>query len=122
MITRVIINNFKKLENVTFPVSQSLVIIGPNNSGKSTIFQALCLWEIGVRNYLLSKQKNDLDRRGFVVINRQDLLNSPISDARFLWRNKAVTEHSQDIKIQYVKFGNNILPPQPPLTYNPSHP
>jgi predicted ATP-dependent endonuclease of OLD family len=122
MITRVIINNFKKLENVTFPVSQSLVIIGPNNSGKSTIFQALCLWEIGVRNYLLSKQKNDLDKRGFAVINRKDLLNSPISDARFLWRNKAVTEHLQTIKTRHIKFSNNILPPQPPLTYNPSHP
>jgi AAA15 family ATPase/GTPase len=103
MITRVIINNFKKLENVEFPVSQSLVIIGPNNSGKSTIFQALCLWEIGVTNYLVAHRKNDLDRRGFVVINRRDLLNSPISDARFLWRNKKVTEHL-DKKTQHIKL------------------
>jgi AAA15 family ATPase/GTPase len=104
MITRVIINNFKKLENVEFPISQSLVIIGPNNSGKSTIFQALCLWEIGVTNYLVAHKKKDLDGRGFVVINRRDLLNSPISDARFLWRNKKVTEHSADIKTKHIKL------------------
>lgn len=103
MITRVLINNFKKLENVEFPLSQSLVIIGPNNSGKSTIFQALCLWEIGVTNYIIAHKKNDLDRRGFVVINRKDLLNSPISDARFLWKNKKVTEHL-DKKTQHIKL------------------
>ena len=104
MITKIIINNFKKLENIAFSVSQSLVIIGPNNSGKSTIFQALCLWEIGVTNYLVALTKNDLDRRGFVVINRKDLLNSPISDARFLWKNKKVTTSSKDKKTQHVKL------------------
>jgi AAA15 family ATPase/GTPase len=103
MLTKIIINNFKKLENVEFPLSQSLVIIGPNNSGKSTIFQALCLWEIGVTNYLVASKKNDLDGRGFVVINRRDLLNSPISDARFLWRNKKVTEYS-NIKTKHIKL------------------
>lgn len=111
MITRVIINNFKKLENVEFPISQSLVIIGPNNSGKSTIFQALCLWEIGVVNYLIAHKKNDLDRRGFVVINRRDLLNSPISDARFLWRNKKVTNYidkqTRHIKLEIAIQGEN---------------
>lgn len=103
MIKKIFINNFKKLENVSFPIAQSVVIIGPNNSGKSTIFQALCLWEIGVTNYLAAYRKNDLDRRGFVVINRRDLINSPISDARFLWRNKKVTEHSKDFKTQHIK-------------------
>jgi AAA15 family ATPase/GTPase len=103
MITKVVINNFKKLENITFSLAQSLVIIGPNNSGKSTIFQALCLWEIGVTNYLVAHKKNDLDRRGFVVINRKDLLNSPISDARFLWRDKKVTSHDNN-KTNHVKL------------------
>lgn len=104
MIKRISINNFKKLENVSFSISQSVVIIGPNNSGKSTIFQALCLWEIGVTNYLAAKQKKDLDGKGHVVINRRDLINSPISDARFLWRDKKVTEHSKDTKTQHIKL------------------
>jgi ABC-type cobalamin/Fe3+-siderophores transport system ATPase subunit len=104
MIKKVTINNFKKLENISFSVSQSVVIIGPNNSGKSTIFQALCLWEIGVINYLASSKKNDLDRNGFVVINRRDLINSPINDARFLWRNKKVTEYTEKTKTQHVNL------------------
>jgi ABC-type cobalamin/Fe3+-siderophores transport system ATPase subunit len=96
MITKVTIENFKKLERVEFPLSQSVVLIGPNNAGKSTIFQALCLWEIGVANYLQSYQKNDLNRLGAATINRKDLMNSPIADARFLWRNKQVTKKKRD--------------------------
>jgi len=92
MLTNVVIENFKKLGHISFPLSQSVVIIGPNNSGKSTIFQALCLWEIGVKNYISAYKKNDLNRQGAVTINRRDLLNSPISDARFLWKSKKVTQ------------------------------
>ena len=87
MIINVKIKNFKKLETISFPLSQSVVIIGPNNSGKSTIFQALCLWEIGVKNFISAYQRRDLNNKGAVSINRRDLLNSPIADARFLWKN-----------------------------------
>jgi ABC-type cobalamin/Fe3+-siderophores transport system ATPase subunit len=95
MLTHIKIENFKKLECVSFPLSSSVVIIGPNNSGKSTIFQALCLWEIGVKSYIAACQKNDLNRQGAVTVNRRDLLNSPISDARFLWKNKKVTQKNE---------------------------
>ena len=95
MLTRIKIENFKKLECISFPLSSSVVIIGPNNSGKSTIFQALCLWEIGVKSYISAYQRNDLNRQGAVTINRRDLLNSPISDARFLWKNKKVTKKNE---------------------------
>uniref|UniRef100_Q3APQ2 RecF/RecN/SMC N-terminal domain-containing protein n=1 Tax=Chlorobium chlorochromatii (strain CaD3) TaxID=340177 RepID=Q3APQ2_CHLCH len=94
MLTNITIENFKKLERISFPLSQSVVIIGPNNSGKSTIFQALCLWEIGVKNYIAAYQKNDLNRQGTITINRRDLLNSPIADARFLWKSKKVTQRN----------------------------
>jgi ABC-type cobalamin/Fe3+-siderophores transport system ATPase subunit len=104
MITKVSITNFKKLEKVNFATSQSVVIIGPNNSGKTTLFQALCLWEIGLTNYIAAYQKRDLNTKGFVVINRKDLLNSPISDARFLWRDKKVTEKAKDKPVSHIKL------------------
>ena len=88
MITKITINNFKKLENISFSLAQSVVIIGPNNAGKSTIFQALCLWELGVTKYLETYQKNDLNERGTATINRRDLVNTPIADGRFLWNNR----------------------------------
>ena len=104
MITNISITNFKKLENIEFTTSQSVVIIGPNNSGKTTVFQALCLWEIGVTNYIAAHKKNDLNRQGFIVINRKDLLNSPISDARFLWRDKKVTEKTKERPVSHIRL------------------
>lgn len=88
MLTNIKIENFKKLESISFPLSSSVVIIGPNNSGKSTIFQALCLWEIGVRNFIAAKDSKKLNKNNRVTLNRKDLLNSPIEDARFLWTGK----------------------------------
>ena len=93
MLTNIKIENFKKLGHISFSLAQSVVIIGPNNSGKSTIFQALCLWEIGVKNYISASQRRDLNK-GSVTLNRKDLLNSPISDARFLWKGKKVTKRN----------------------------
>jgi ABC-type cobalamin/Fe3+-siderophores transport system ATPase subunit len=102
MITSITIKNFKKLEKISFSLAQSVVLIGPNNSGKSTIFQALCMWEIGVTNYIKAYQKNDLNKRQAVIINRKDLLNSPISDARFLWRNRKVTQKSDTGHVKHI--------------------
>ena len=59
MLTKVSIHNFKKLEKVEFSLSQSVVLIGPNNAGKSTILQALCLWEVGVRNGIQTYTNSD---------------------------------------------------------------
>ena len=104
MITKVTIQNFKKLERVEFSLSQSVVLIGPNNAGKSTIFQALCLWEIGVTNFIEAQQKGALKRNEYVTINRKDLLNSPIADARFLWRNRQVTKKNGEGGTDHVRL------------------
>jgi len=99
MITRVTINNFKKLDKITFPLSQSVVIIGPNNSGKSTIFQALCLWEIGVVSFIQASNSNKLNKNKAVTLNRQSLLNSPIANMRFLWKDQKVAIGSNGKKV-----------------------
>jgi ABC-type multidrug transport system ATPase subunit len=88
MITNIKIKNFKKLENIYFPLSSSVVVIGPNNSGKSTLFQALCLWEIGVKNYIAAKTQGKLNKNDNVTVNRKDLVNSPVEDADFLWTKR----------------------------------
>ncbi len=104
MITKITIDNFKKLDNISFPISQSVVIIGPNNSGKSTIFQALCLWEIGVTNYMVAYKSEKLNKNNAVTLNRQSLLNSPIANMRFLWRDQKVGRQENGKKIE-IKLG-----------------
>jgi ABC-type cobalamin/Fe3+-siderophores transport system ATPase subunit len=91
MITNIRIENCKKLENISFQLSSSVVIVGPNNSGKSTVLQALCLWELGVKSYMAAYKRNYIKKTGRVTVNRRDLLNTPVLDARSLWRNMKVT-------------------------------
>lgn len=97
MLTKVSIHNFKKLEKVEFSLSQSVVLIGPNNAGKSTILQALCLWEVGVRNGIQTYFE-DNTIAGIVTLNRKDLLNSPINNTRNLWLKNITAENIQTIE------------------------
>ncbi|MDR0995637.1 MAG: AAA family ATPase [Tannerella sp.] len=116
MLTRLEIRNFKKLEDIAFSLSSSVAIIGPNNSGKSTIFQALCLWEIGLRNYLAAKAKDDL-KGDYVTINRKDLLNSPISDARFLWKKRKVTQYNKGKGTRHIPISIRLQGEQEGITW-----
>ena len=90
MITRVTINNFRKLKNISFSLAQSVVIVGPNNAGKSTIFQAMCLWEIGVKKYVEGIQTGVPGKETSVIINRKDLINTPVVDVKQLWNDRNV--------------------------------
>lgn len=104
MITKVKIVNFKKLEKISFDCSGSVVIIGPNNSGKSSVLQALTLWDVGLRKWSESKgiekiAKSKKQRTG-VAINRKDLLNIPVPSAKLLWNKlRAKTSKNETIKI-----------------------
>lgn len=89
MITKITINNFKKLEHISFEVGSPLVLVGPNNSGKTSILQAITLWEAGIRKWASlnnggSKNKKQGKRQG-ISINRKDLISLPIPSAKMLW-------------------------------------
>ena len=49
MLTRIQICNFKKLEDVNFELGKSVVLIGPNNSGKTAALQASALCDHALR-------------------------------------------------------------------------
>jgi predicted ATPase len=51
MLTRLRIKNFKRFGDADVELGQSVVFIGPNNSGKTTALQALALWDLGLRKW-----------------------------------------------------------------------
>jgi predicted ATPase len=55
MLTQLQIRNFKKLNNVEIELGNTVVFIGPNNSGKTTALQALALWKIGLRQWIAKR-------------------------------------------------------------------
>jgi predicted ATP-dependent endonuclease of OLD family len=47
MLTKLTIRNFKLFGEVEIELSDRVVFVGPNNSGKRSALQALALWSIG---------------------------------------------------------------------------
>ena len=93
MLTHIRIKNFKRLDDVEFELGNAVVLIGPNNSGKTTALQALALWDIGLRRWNEERKgKTSPEKRPGVTINRRDLLSIPIPGANLLWRDLHVRE------------------------------
>ena len=87
MLTRIRIKNFKKLEDVEIELGQAVVLIGPNNSGKTTTLQALALWDVGLRQWNAKRGGKSPEKRPGVTINRRDLIAIPVPVANLLWRD-----------------------------------
>ena len=88
MLTKLTIRNFKRFEDVDVDLGKSVVLIGPNNSGKTTALQALALWELGLRRWSEKRAgKSTAVQRQGVAINRRDLVALPVPTANLLWRD-----------------------------------
>ena len=88
MLTRISIRNFKCLGDVNIELGKAVVLIGPNNSGKTTALQALALWDIGLKRWNEKRKgKSSPEKRPGVTVNRRDLFPIPVPAANLIWRN-----------------------------------
>jgi ABC-type taurine transport system ATPase subunit len=93
MLTKLRIRNFKRFNDVEIDLGSPVVLIGPNNSGKTTALQALALWDIGLRLWTEKRSgKTTPEKRPGVTINRRDLIAVPVPDANLLWRDLHVRD------------------------------
>jgi ABC-type branched-subunit amino acid transport system ATPase component len=93
MLTRLHVRNFKCLDDVDIELGQSVVFIGPNNSGKTVALQALALWDVGRRKWQERRRGQKVpEQRPGVTINRRDLLAIPVPHANLLWRDLHVRD------------------------------
>lgn len=89
MLTKLTIRNFKLFDEVDLELGDRVVLIGPNNAGKTTALQALALWDVGVRRWVEKRGTGMVPRkkRSGVTINRRDLIGVPVPTANLLWRD-----------------------------------
>ncbi len=91
MLTKMIINNFKRFKNIEVELGNIVVLIGPNDSGKTSALQALSLWHVGLRQWNAKRKgTTSPEKRPGVAINRSDLVAVPVPSANLLWRGLRV--------------------------------
>lgn len=108
MITRFAIKNFKRIGDLELDLSSRVALVGPNNSGKTTLLQAFTIWDIGLRKWASQRNGSKARTRTGVTINRNDLLSTPIPSALLLWkdlhvRKKELKENGK-IGTQNIRF------------------
>jgi predicted ATPase len=91
VIRRVVLRNFKRFDQVTFDIPGHLVLAGPNNTGKTTLLQALAAWHHALSQW---RQGGSHQRyRGGVLrrhaIGRSDFSAVPVRALDMLWHNRS---------------------------------
>ena len=115
MVTRLRLRNFKRFGEADVELGKAVVLIGPNNSGKTTVLQALALWSIGLRRWNEKRQgKRSPEKRPGVTVNRRDLISIPVPNANLLWRDLHVRNveraeggkpRTQNVRIEVIVEG-----------------
>jgi predicted ATPase len=89
MIERVIIRRFKRFAEVTFDLPGHIVLAGPNNTGKSTVLQAIAAWDLALNRW---KQLNDFQRHfgnyTRAPVTRQTFSAVPLRTFDLLWKDR----------------------------------
>lgn len=113
MINRVVVKNFKKFGRADFKTKDHLVIAGPNNSGKTTLLQAIAVWsEIAS---IWRRHRPDISREEdgnypSINLNLLSFYSVPLADFDHLWKDKNV-QHPASIWLHTNewKIGFEIL-------------
>lgn len=86
MISKVVLKRFKRFDEVTFELPGHIVLAGPNNTGKTTLLQAIAAWGLALNRW---KQLNDYQRHGGsytkAPIARQAFSAVPLRSFDLLW-------------------------------------
>jgi ABC-type taurine transport system ATPase subunit len=107
MLTRLVVRNFKLFHEVDIELGDRVVLVGPNNSGKTSVLQALALWSAGVRRWAEKRGDGNVPKeRAGVTINRRDLIAVPVPAANLLWRDLHVREGYREAEKQKTR---NVL-------------
>jgi energy-coupling factor transporter ATP-binding protein EcfA2 len=103
MLTRLTIRNFKLFNEVDLELGDRVILVGPNNAGKTSALQALALFDAGVKRWSEKRGSGDVpEKRPGVTINRRDLITVPVPTANLLWRDLHTQESSRDTGTQKI--------------------
>ena len=93
MIRVVRIRGFKRFREVEFRLPGHVVLAGPNNTGKTTVLQAIASWSLAFQRW---RELDDFNpRRGYTraPIARQAFVSVPLGSFDWLWKDRRYSGH-----------------------------
>ncbi|MBF0554033.1 MAG: AAA family ATPase [Nitrospirae bacterium] len=98
MITELTIRNFKGISDQTYTFTKFDLLVGRNNSGKSTILQAMAIWQYCVDAFRRSKQK----KSGSIQIVLPNFTALPLPEFNLLWKGRYIARQQKFILIEII--------------------
>ena len=104
MIHKLILKNFKSIKHETFEFNNFDLIVGANNSGKSTVLQALAIWQYCIDQFILSKRTKSKRTKGKngIQIVLPNFTALPLPEFNLLWTEK--TNQEKDNPVIYIEI------------------
>ena len=84
MITRLTLRNFKNVGDQTYDFTRFDLLVGRNNSGKSTVLQALAIWQYCVDEFHRSARRGS---KGIQVV-LPNFTALPVPEFNLLWKDR----------------------------------
>jgi AAA15 family ATPase/GTPase len=103
MITRLTLRNFKSVGEQVYDFTQFDLLVGRNNSGKSTVLQALAIWQFCVDAFHRSKRSGS---KGIQVV-LPNFTALPVPEFNLLWKDRDI-RHSPDKKQEYILIAIHV--------------
>ena len=98
LIKNVRIENFKRFDKLDLDLRSLDCLVGPNNSGKTTLLQALALFDFCV-HHSLGKKNGELELKSR-NISPEEFYVLPVSGATDLWTNRKTQTGGRHKKIK----------------------
>lgn len=105
MITSLTLRNFKNVGEQTYDFTAFDLLVGRNNSGKSTVLQALAIWQYCVDEFGLLKRQTGTTGIQVVLPNFTAL---PVPEFNLLWKERVTRSNPRDntgaIKQKFIRI------------------
>jgi hypothetical protein len=103
MITKLVLKNFKSVATETYEFTDFDLLVGRNNSGKSTILQAMAIWQFCVDEFHRAKRGG---KTGIQIV-LPNFTALPVPEFNLLWHDKVdrrypMVEGKRSTKPDYV--------------------
>lgn len=88
MISSVKVEFFKRFSKQKLDLSEHIVLAGPNNSGKTTLLQAIAVWDLALQRWQEKRGPEGGSRtrqRTGVPLTRKDFTALPLREMNLLW-------------------------------------